>query len=62
MQSLIYLFAVFLLSAQLLYFTEIDLHPTIQYFDEYGSISWNEEKARLDNFFIYLQHNSEMQG
>src|SRR4030095_2056604 len=25
-------------------------------FDEYGAIGWEDEKARLDNFAIQLQH------
>lgn len=31
-------------------------------FDQYGTISWEDEKARLDNFFIQLQHWEHMIG
>ena len=31
-------------------------------FDEYGTISWHDEKARLDNFAIQLQHWEKLIG
>jgi hypothetical protein len=31
-------------------------------FDSYGSISWEDEKAHLDNFAIALQHDPESIG
>jgi hypothetical protein len=31
-------------------------------FDEYGEIAWEDEKARLDNFAIQLQQNSDLIG
>ncbi len=31
-------------------------------FDEYGTISWDDEKARLDNFAIQLQHWEKLIG
>ena len=31
-------------------------------FDEYGNISWGEEQARLDNFAIALQQDSNLIG
>ncbi|MDQ1636912.1 MAG: hypothetical protein QOF62_251 [Pyrinomonadaceae bacterium] len=37
--------------------------PTpISPFDEYGEISWEAEKARLDNFAIQLQQDSDLVG
>jgi len=34
----------------------------IRKFDEYSNISFNDEKARLDNLAIYLQREPEMKG
>lgn len=34
----------------------------IRKFDEYSNISFNDEKARLDNLAIYLQRQPEMKG
>ena len=31
-------------------------------FDQYGTISWEDEKARLDNFAIQLQNNKKCTG
>jgi hypothetical protein len=31
-------------------------------FDEYGEIAWEDEKARLDNFAIQLQRDSDLIG
>ena len=31
-------------------------------FDEYGEIAWEDEKARLDNFAIQLQQDSDLIG
>jgi len=31
-------------------------------FDEYGEIAWEDEKARLDNFAIQLQRESDLIG
>lgn len=31
-------------------------------FDSYGAISWEDEKAHLDNFAIALQHDSDSIG
>jgi hypothetical protein len=31
-------------------------------FDEYGEISWEDEKPRLDNFAIQLQQDSDLIG
>ena len=31
-------------------------------FDQYGAIHWNDEKARLDNFAIQLQHDETLIG
>lgn len=36
--------------------------PIDQIFDEYGDLSWENEKARLDNFAIALQQNPEVTG
>ena len=33
-----------------------------QWFDSYGNISWENEKARLDNFAIALQQDSNLTG
>jgi hypothetical protein len=33
-----------------------------QLFDSYGDISWEDEKAHLDNFAIALQHDPELVG
>jgi len=33
-----------------------------QWFDSYGDLSWEEEKAHLDNFAIALQHDSDSIG
>lgn len=33
-----------------------------QWFDSYGNLSWNDEKARLDNFAIALQHDPNLIG
>lgn len=35
---------------------------TDQWFDSYGALSWEEEKAHLDNFAIALQENSNLVG
>lgn len=47
-------------------FTRTD-HPLLasvvdQWFDSYGDLSWEDEKAHLDNFAIALQHDSESVG
>jgi hypothetical protein len=31
-------------------------------FDQYGAISWEDEKARLDNFAIHLQNDEKLIG
>jgi hypothetical protein len=36
--------------------------PQPRKFDEYSNISFNDEKARLDNIAIYLQQKPEMKG
>ncbi len=33
-----------------------------QWFDSYGNLSWDEEKAHLDNLAITLQHDSNLIG
>jgi hypothetical protein len=33
-----------------------------QWFDSYGNISWENEKARLDNFAVALQQDSNLTG
>lgn len=33
-----------------------------EFFDSYGNISWDDEKARLDNFAIELQHDPNLIG
>ena len=33
-----------------------------EWFDQYGAISWPEERTRLDGFAIYLLKNREMIG
>lgn len=33
-----------------------------QWFDSYGNLSWDDEKARLDNFAIALQHDPNLIG
>jgi hypothetical protein len=33
-----------------------------QWFDSYGDLSWEDEKARLDNFAIALQHDPDSIG
>jgi hypothetical protein len=35
--------------------------PT-EWFDQYGQISWAQERIRLDNFAYYLSQNPEMIG
>lgn len=35
---------------------------TLRNFDEYGRISWMEEKARLDNFAVYLAKDPDTVG
>lgn len=37
-------------------------HETDRLFDQYGAIGWNDEKARLDNFAIQLQHDETLVG
>ncbi len=36
--------------------------PPLQKFDEYGDITFNDEKARLDNYAIQLQNQPGAQG
>jgi hypothetical protein len=36
--------------------------PQPRKFDEYSNISFNDEKARLDNIAIYLQQKPETKG
>ncbi len=33
-----------------------------QWFDSYGNLSWDDEKAHLDNFAIALQHDPNLIG
>ena len=33
-----------------------------QWFDSYGDLSWEDEKAHLDNFAIAMQHDPELVG
>jgi hypothetical protein len=33
-----------------------------QWFDSYGNLSWDDEKAHLDNFAISLQHDPNLIG
>lgn len=33
-----------------------------QWFDSYGNLTWNDEKAHLDNFAIALQHDPNLIG
>ena len=35
---------------------------TDQWFDSYGNLSWENEKAHLDNFAIALQHDPDLIG
>ena len=37
-------------------------NPDISWLDRYGSISWNDEKIRLDNFAIQLSNQPEAIG
>ncbi|HVG28554.1 MAG TPA: hypothetical protein VM864_02435 [Pyrinomonadaceae bacterium] len=36
--------------------------PPHDYFDSYGRISWEDEKARLDNFAVELRHDPNLVG
>jgi len=36
--------------------------PTTEVFDQYGEISWENEKARLDNLAIQLQNDERLVG
>lgn len=57
---------VFLLSVSVMSFSKSDLSKSILVdglFDTYQSdISWNEERAHLDNFAIYLKKEPELIG
>ena len=39
----------------------VPLSPTTP-FDQYGAISWEDEKARLDNFAIQVQNDEKLIG
>ncbi|HJP91272.1 MAG TPA: hypothetical protein VJ875_04905 [Pyrinomonadaceae bacterium] len=39
-----------------------DVSIPTQVFDQYGAISWENEKARLDNFAIQLQNDDRLTG
>ena len=42
--------------------TPIHPHAPTAVFDEYGEITWEDEKARLDNFAIQLQKEPDLIG
>lgn len=53
-----------LLAVALLVYTASESPPVFAdgWFDDYGSIPWEQERLHLDNFAIYLAKNADMNG
>ena len=51
-----------LLGGSSLLYASVPAVPPNSPFDSYGVIRWEDEKARLDNFAIQLQHDEKALG